>query len=469
MGLTRVSLLKRVFEEQGQTLVMTVFCMAVLLGALGLAVDVGVLLHTRRQMQAAADAAAMAGATELFYNGNNYTNIKAKATTAAQDNLSNAGKTINVDLTVSPTLNPGGISCPSCVQVAVSTPNPTIFMSTVNQWMFKATDFNTINVSAMATAGAPGTSKYCMYVMDPDDPDTLWIQGAGKINAPGCGVYVNSDKDSALCVTGSAGKSTVSNIDVVGAQDGKGNCKGDPGAPVNTGVKPQTPAIANQGLPDHPEDNCNSGNTFDLTASGGTLSGDLRSSPQTAGYKNYVCFKNQTCTKGKKPTCTDAPVDLGGGTTTQLGPGIYVFETGVTVSGNTTVGTGNNSKTNPQTNANGGATIVVTGTGAFDSSTASNFSIWAPAETGYAYNAVAIYQPSADTQDMMLQFGSSSSYFNGAIYAPTTSVTLHDQGGAVNATDLIVGSIHVNGTVNLTNYSSFNPLTTPFKKITLVE
>ena len=48
-------------EESGQVLVMTFFSMGILLGALGLAVDVGVLLHARRNMQAAADAAAMAG------------------------------------------------------------------------------------------------------------------------------------------------------------------------------------------------------------------------------------------------------------------------------------------------------------------------------------------------------------------------------------------------------------------------
>jgi hypothetical protein len=254
----------------------------------------------------------------------------------------------------------------------------------------------------------------------------------------------------------------------VGGQDSKGNCKGDPGAPVYTGAGVQTPAIANQGMPLDPTTKCNSGNTTDLSSSGGTLSGDLTS--KGPGYGNYQCYTNQTCTtKGKKTTCTSAPVDLGGGTTTKLGPGIYVFETGVTVTGNTTVGLGNNSKSDPQTSLNGGATIVVTGTGAFDSSTASNFSIWAPADENSVYNAVAIYQPSSDTQPMMLQFGSSSSYFNGAVYAPSAAVTLHDQGGAVNATNLIVGDIYVNGTINLTNYSNYNPITTPFKQITLVE
>jgi Flp pilus assembly protein TadG len=468
MRFARFQWMKWICDDRGQVLVMTVFSMAMLLGMLGLAVDVGVLFHARRQMQTAADAAAMAGATEMFYNG--ATGVDAKAKDAAKANgvdSTVAGNTVIV--TTSPTLA-GGVACATCVKVQVATPNPTIFMQTMSQLVFRKSNYKNVNVSAAAVGGAPGSSKTCMYVMDPDSPSSLWIHGAGKINAPGCSVYVNSKDPGALCVTGSAGKSDISNIAVFGEQGGKGNCKGDPGAPVYTDVKAQTPAIAAQGIPDHPEDNCKSGNTFDLSASGGKLSGDLRSSAQTPGYGNYACFKNQTCTtKGKTTTCTSAPVDLGGGTTTLLGAGIYVFETGVNVSGNTTVGIGNNSKSNPQTAQDGGATIVVTGTGAFDSSTASNFSIWAPADKTSVYNAVAIYQPSSDTQAMTLQFGSSSSYFVGAVYAPSAAVDLHDQGGAVTATDLIVGDMYVNGTINLSNYSTFNPITTPFLQITLVE
>jgi hypothetical protein len=68
-----------------------------------------------------------------------------------------------------------------------------------------------------------------------------------------------------------------------------------------------------------------------------------------------------------------------------------------------------------------------------------------------------------------LQFGSGSSIFDGAILAPSAAVDLHDQGGAVNATVLVVGQAYINGKINLTNYSSYNPNTTPFQHITLVE
>jgi Flp pilus assembly protein TadG len=454
--------MKLLRDESGQVMAMTVVSMIFLVGALGLAVDVGVLFRARRTMQTAADAAAMAGATEMYYNGATGVNTQAYAAAAANGVDHNVSGN-NVIVTPSPSL--GGTACPSCVEVQLSTPNPTIFMATMSHLLYKSSSYDSINVSAMAVAGAPGASQTCMYVMKPTGPDTLHLHGAGDINAANCVIYVNSSDPNALCVTGNAGKSTFSNLEVVGGQDGGGSCKGDPGPPVNTGSGVQSPKIGSN-MPADPTKSCNAGNTMNLAS----LSGDLRAQAQTPGYGNYECFTNQSCTTKKGvTTCTNSPVDLGGGTTTQLGPGVYVFETGVTVSGSVTVGTGNNSKTDPQTASNGGATIVVTGTGAFDSSTATNFSVWAPADSLSNYNAVAIYQPLSDTSDMMLQFGSSSSYFNGAVYAPSAFVTLHDQGGAVNATDLIVGSIYVNGTVNLTNYSNYNPITTPFKVITLVD
>lgn len=457
MRLSRGLRSRLVDDQRGQTLVMTVFCMAVLLGCLGLAVDVGVLLHTRRQMQAAADAAAMAAATELFYNGNNLAAIKQKASDAATANLSNVGTSINVAVTPSPTLNPGGVSCPSCVQVSVWTPNPTIFMSTVNQWMFKASDFNTINVSAMATAGSPGSSQTCMYVMDPHASSSFWIHGAGSVNAPNCGIYVNSDDPGALCVTGSAGKSNFAVVDVHGGQGGS-NCKGDPGPPVklNTGVLSLPAQWKN--IPADPRTNCPSVTDVKGKSLTGSISGP--------GFGKYQCYQNGTCTSTTKKgvtTISCTPVTLDSAT---LGAGIYVFETGVTIKGATTIGSNT---------ASGGATVIVTGNspggsldgGVYDSGTATTFYDYAPMSG--TYNGIAIYQPAGDKQQLGLQFGSGSSIFDGAVVAPGAAVDLHDQGGAVNATVLVVGQAYINGKVNLTNYSSYNPTTTPFKHITLVQ
>jgi hypothetical protein len=429
-------------DEAGQVLVMTLFAMGVLLGALGLAVDVGVLFHARRHMQAVADAAAMAGATEMFYNGS--AGVVTKANNAAKGmGVDPAGTGNTVNVTVSPTLT-GGVACPSCVKVQVGTPNPTVFMATMSQWVFKNSNFSSVNVSAMAVAGSPGASQTCMYVEDPHASSALWIHGAGDINAPNCGIYVNSDDPGALCVTGNAGKSDFKQVAVHGGQGG-GNCKGDPGPPVylNTGV--QSLPSAWQNLPTDPTANCSS------VTNVATLSGSIAG----PGFGNYKCYANPGACTTKKGVTTCPPVTLQGAT---LGPGNYVFETGVKITGATTIG---------NSGANGGATVIVTGNGAYDSGTATTFYDYAP--TSGAYNGIAIYQPASDTQDLTLQFGSGSSIFDGAVVAPGAAVDLHDQGGAVNATVLVVGQAYVNGQINLTNYSSYNPATTPFKHITLVE
>src|SRR5579864_7928076 len=57
--------LSRAREERGQSLVLIVVFLTALLGASGLAIDVGYWYQQRQAVQNAADAAALAGASEL--------------------------------------------------------------------------------------------------------------------------------------------------------------------------------------------------------------------------------------------------------------------------------------------------------------------------------------------------------------------------------------------------------------------
>lgn len=435
-------------EEDGQTLFLTALCLTVLLGFTALALDVGTLFRAKRRMQIAADAAAMAGTTELFYNGS--TNVAAKAHAAAKANgVDNtvSGNTVSVTL---PPLSLGGTSCATCVEVQVTTPNPTVFMG-----HFLGT--NSVNVGAMAVGGAPSASNTCMFVMNPTAHDALWIHGAGSITAPDCSVYVNSSQPDALCVTGSAGKSTLANIDVHGQQGSSGPCKGNPGVTVNQSVSVLTDPWEN--LRD-PSLSCNSGNTINLT------SANLTTAITGPGYGGISCYAYNSCTTSKKggTTCTPGVVNL---TAPTLGPGTYVFTTGVLISG--TVVAGNGSKATG-TYPNGGATIAVSGTGSLNIDTASSFTIYAPADPNSTYNGVALYQSPTDNSAMQISFGSSSAVFDGMVFAPGAAVTLHDEGGGgLTASGMVVGTIYINGKISLTSYNDFNPVTTPFKVISLVE
>ena len=59
------SLLRKLRDENGQTLVVAALCMTVILGFIGLAIDVGHVRYVKRNLQTAVDAAAMAAATEI--------------------------------------------------------------------------------------------------------------------------------------------------------------------------------------------------------------------------------------------------------------------------------------------------------------------------------------------------------------------------------------------------------------------
>src|SRR5260370_35367630 len=56
-------------NEAGQALVLVAVALVILLGFAGLGIDMGNLRYQRRLQQTAADAAAIAGATNLSYGG----------------------------------------------------------------------------------------------------------------------------------------------------------------------------------------------------------------------------------------------------------------------------------------------------------------------------------------------------------------------------------------------------------------
>src|SRR5271157_4037301 len=56
-------------QEAGNILLLTALSLTVLMGFVGLAVDMGMLRYDKRLQQTAADAAAIAGANNLAYSG----------------------------------------------------------------------------------------------------------------------------------------------------------------------------------------------------------------------------------------------------------------------------------------------------------------------------------------------------------------------------------------------------------------
>src|SRR5258707_15075779 len=93
-------------DENGQTLVLTALCMTALLGFMALAIDVGLLFRAKRNMQIAADGAALAAALDYYYNNATASNPVAHAQAAGQTAATANGVTDGTNGTVTINCHP---------------------------------------------------------------------------------------------------------------------------------------------------------------------------------------------------------------------------------------------------------------------------------------------------------------------------------------------------------------------------
>ncbi|GEM_PF-1202026 len=265
----------------GQILVLVAIAILVLFGFVALALDISLTWGTRRRMQTAADAAALAGAVASRLNQD----VTAAADSAAALN-GFANGTAGVTVTI---VNPySDASCTQdCVKVAISQPQSTYFLRTLG--------FNQINVAASAVAGSIDSST-CFYALG--SSPGLTVSGNANINLS-CGAAINS---SATCSGNGFFKATSIGIaDSVSTQD---NCSFIPSP--NTGIS----AVADP---------------FSYLGSQPACSGGGIFIPGVSGPGSYC-----------------GGIRLTGNTTLTLQPGIYNLGSGgLTITGNVNInGTG---------------------------------------------------------------------------------------------------------------------------------
>lgn len=203
---------RRASNEAGQVLLLTALAMIVLIGSLALATDVGYWRYVKRNMQKAADAGAIGGATELIYNVGNI-DFGAKRDTSLN------GFTHNQEGVIVTVNNPP-LSGPHkdletadhYVEVIIDQDQPTFF----------AKIFNITSQKVIARAVAYGGldenthSDGCIFTLDPDGDPSFHVVGENTSVEADCGIVVNSDNDN--CALKIAGNSTVhaDGISVVG-------------------------------------------------------------------------------------------------------------------------------------------------------------------------------------------------------------------------------------------------------------
>jgi hypothetical protein len=468
--------MKLLKDEDGQVLVLTLISATLLMAFMALAVDVGILFRARRNMQIAADGAAMAAAMQLYYGP--ATNVTSAGEAAAKLNGVDKAVTGNTVRIYSPPNDGPNTGCMSCVEAVVATPNRTFFMG-----LFTPGDQI---VSARAVAGAPGASTACIWLTDPSISDELDLQGAGAINATGCSIYVNSNSSTAVkWNNGHPGNINAASLEIVGNDTAA--VSGITGTTVGINVASQSPDIP-EDLSGTPSSGCAQtlSAVTEVTVGTATKGGQI-SQATISGYIDASGGSNSTiCFTNSKGVTLDSGVVLPGA----LGNGVqYVFQHGVSMSGSAQFGcygTFNPCSANSP-DANGhydpdstyGATLDLAGGGLSQANT--QLSIYAP--TQGAYNSIALMQPESNTNDakcpanksplpcLLVQRGSSNSVFDGIIFAPGEDLEIQDGGGGVVASGVIAGGLYAkgSGTLNIPNYTSANPSTSPFKLVSLVE
>ena len=408
-----MKMLSTLKSESGQAMILTVLCMTCLLGLVGFATDVGVLLRQKRSMQTAADSAAVAAALELHFG-----DTTAAADAAAAQNGVTVGSNGGAVTVNTPPLSGAYAGQPNYVEAIVSQSQSTVFMSLFN--------FAAMNVTARAVAYNGGSANACIYVLNATQQDAMDLQGSFNVNAPKCGVVVDSNSATALQFTGGGGSLTAGSVGVVG---GDGGQTGDSTPAPVLGIAPLSDPLGYVVAPNYSTMTC-------TTPAGGTLTGTI------------------------SPGCYSAPV--GGALTlsnTTLNTGTYVFTGNVVLSGNVST-------------AAGGATLDIA-TGALSEATAGTvLDLVAP--TSGPYNGIAIMEPAPNTNPMTFDFGYSSGLIDGIIYAPDAELILHDSGGDKVGglqliTDLIVNTLYdQTATLGISSYSQSNS-TSPLTKVALVE
>jgi hypothetical protein len=434
-------------NEAGQALIFTAAALVVLMGFAGLAIDMGVMRHDKRLQQTAADAAALAGASNQSFGG---------VTSGAQDAASRVGYADNgggqvsncagaAVGTVCVEVNPGPKTGPhqgnpNYVEVIVADVHPTYFMKMLG------INSETITARAVAANLGGGAGNGCLYTLNPPSSRIEGISGSGTINASTCGIVDNGDYN------GTVPNVSADTFAVSGSLSGGSATCTTPGPCPTFGI----PAAADPlSTLTPPCTSCSGSNIVTVMGSGNPTCG-----PGCAfGSGTYTISPGTYCSITINGVASDQVV---------FSPGVYIIDgssagcslRSLNISGDDTIsGTG---VTFYFTNS---STLNMTGTGT------PTVNLTAPDSSG-TYPGILMYQDPNDTPMPGPSLGGNNgSNYNGALYFPNNQLSFVG-GASINVAVVVSASIVFNSdhTVNLKGSAGLPPgVPNPIRSATLVE
>ena len=250
----------------------------------------------------------------------------------------------------------------------------------------------TVTVGARAVAGTSGPGSACIYTLGSTG---ITESGSGAIDVPNC----NIDDNGGITMSGS-GDITANQVNIKGSYTHSGSGTVTPSPTTFGGATDPMASVT----PPTAQSPCH--------AYVGSVPASL-----SPGCYSFVLSSNATV---------------------NLASGQYTF-TGITSSGNLTF--------------NGTAVTIYMPTGGITGSGNVGLNITAP--TSGPQDGVALWLPSSNTSGITLS-GTTTTSFQGIIYAPKSNLTVSGSTGLSLTTDLIVSNITSSGNLNITNYTTVN-------------
>jgi Putative Flp pilus-assembly TadE/G-like len=408
-------------EERGTVAITVVLAITVLLGFAALVVDIGLNWAARTSAQTAADAAALAGASQLVADGpaaalvtvESFLDANVNGLVPAAAGWASDGSEANGEVVcwVLPAGPPGpGAGCPDGSN-ALQVTTPPIQVQYAFAPVLGQTS-NSIRARAAAAAGPAAPNNCVLCLLDPGAPRALENLGFGDVTVNGGGIAVNSDDPLALVLAG-VGDISAEQIRVIGGlSDAPGG--GTLFPPAEFGGPPVPDPLADLPTPDL-----------------------LAAPPILRSTTPIVVPADQVLQPGIYDTVT-----VQGTATLTLQTGVYVFTglDGLTVEDDARV-----------VSSAGGATIYLACSGypAPCSGNGARFRVrddgrfQADPPTSGPYAGLSIFAAPGNTRTMRFQSNRDVT-LSGVLYGPSTRVSMENSG------DLRVDSLLVVRALSLT-------------------
>jgi Putative Flp pilus-assembly TadE/G-like len=407
-------------NQAGQVLISTTLAMVVLVGFAGLAVDMGILRYQKRVQQSAADAAAIAGATDLPSNYRTGA-MNAAAANGFTDNTAGgdcrvppanlAVGSVNVGVCAPPIGGPHA-GQQGYVEAYVSAGQPTFFMRILG------VNKKTITARSVASNNSTGTNGApygCMYAIgSPGNPvQGMTLQDASIVFAPSCGIVDNGDYTSSGAITASSfGVSGANN----GGEDGSVTCTSGASSCPSLNSPAAADPLAGYTPPCTP---CSGGTNISITGRGNFSGAGVRYARGT-----------YTVSPGTYHAIT---ISARRGENVVFRPGSYVINGagGLRVTGNANI-----SGNDVSFYFTGRSTINVTGSPTLNLS----------ASASGQYAGMLLWQARADTANPSLSAATGS--LNGILYFPSDQLSFAAN-TTLNVGVVVAASVSAGGRANL--------------------